>query len=136
MRFDTKIAVIVRGDLATWQRLNMTAFLVSGIAATVDGVVGAPYEDGSGRRYLPMFRQPVLVFAAGGAELRAAYELAVARELAIAIFTDELFATGHDEANRAAVRPIPSEALSLAGLALYGPRKPVDAAVKGLTLHP
>jgi hypothetical protein len=136
MRFDTKIAVIVRGDVATWQRLNMTAFLVSGIAATIDGVVGAPYIDGSGREYLPMFRQPVLVFTAGGAELRAAYERAVARDLAIAIFTDELFATGHDEANRAAVRPVPSEALSLAGLALYGPRKPVDAVVKGLTLHP
>jgi hypothetical protein len=83
-----------------------------------------------------MFRQPVLVFAASGAELRRAYAQAVARELAIAIFTNELFATGHDEANRAAVRSIPSEALSLAGLALYGPRKPVDAAVKGLTLHP
>jgi hypothetical protein len=69
-------------------------------------------------------------------ELRAAYEQAVARALAIASFTDELFATGHDEANRAAVRPIPSEALSLAGLAIYGPRKPVDATVKGLTLHP
>ncbi len=136
MRFDTKIAVIVRDDLPTWQRLNMTAFLVSGIAAKIDGIVGEPYEDGSGRRYLPMFRQPVLVFAASGAELRTAYERAVARELAMAIFTDELFATNHDEANRAAVRPIPSEELSLAGLALYGPRKGVDTAVKGLRLHP
>jgi hypothetical protein len=136
MRFDTKIAVIVRDDLPTWQRLNMTAFLVSGIAATVAEVIGEPYIDGSERRYLPMFRQPVLVFAASGAAIREAYERATARELAMAIFTDDLFATGHDEANRAAVRPVPSAQLSLAGLSLYGPRKPVDAAVKGLTLHP
>lgn len=32
IRFDTKIAVLVREDLETWQRLNVTAFLVSGIA--------------------------------------------------------------------------------------------------------
>jgi hypothetical protein len=33
IRFDTKIAVLVREDLETWQRLNVTAFLVSGIVA-------------------------------------------------------------------------------------------------------
>lgn len=32
--FDTKIAVLLRDDLASWQRLNVTAFLVSGLAAT------------------------------------------------------------------------------------------------------
>ena len=33
MRFDTKIAIAVRGDLANWQQLNVTAFLASGVAA-------------------------------------------------------------------------------------------------------
>lgn len=135
MRFDTKIAVVVRTDLAVWQRLNMVAFLVSGIAATVEGLVGEPYEDGSGRRYLPMFRQPVLIFGAGSDELRAAYTRAIARAVPMSLFTDELFTTGHDAANRAAVQAVPSEQLALAGLALYGERKPVDAVVKGLTLH-
>ena len=32
MTFDTKIAYIVRDDLATWQRLNVVAFLATGIA--------------------------------------------------------------------------------------------------------
>lgn len=31
--FDTKIAVLVRDDLEPWQRLNVTAFLVSGVTA-------------------------------------------------------------------------------------------------------
>jgi hypothetical protein len=135
MRFDTKIAVVLRGDVPLWQRLNMTAFLCSGIAATVDGIIGEPYQDGSGQPYLPMFRQPVLVFRAGADELRAAYERARARELSLAIFTDELFATGHDEANRAAVRAVASADLRLAGLALHADRKAVDAVVKGLSLH-
>jgi hypothetical protein len=31
--FDTKIAIVVREDLATWQKLNVTTFLTSGIVA-------------------------------------------------------------------------------------------------------
>jgi hypothetical protein len=135
VRFDSKIAVVLRADLPVWQQLNMAAFLVSGIAATGEGVVGEPYEDASGVRYLPMFRQPVLVFAATAEQLRAAYERACTRELPIAIFTDDLFATGHDEANRAAVRAVSSADLRLAGVALRANRKAVDAVVKGLPLH-
>jgi hypothetical protein len=134
-RFETKIALVLRADLPVWQQLNAAAFLISGIAATADDVVGEPYEDASGARYLPMFRQPVLVFAATAEELRASYERASARELPFAIFTDELFTTGHDEANRAAVRAISSADLRLAGLALRAGRKAVDAIVKGLPLH-
>lgn len=135
VRFDTKIALVLRADLPVWQRLNVAAFLVSGIATSAEDVVGESYEDASGVRYLPMFRQPVLVFAATAEQLRTAYERARARELPIAIFTDELFATGHDEANRAAVHAVSSADLRLAGLALRAGRKAVDAVVKGLPLH-
>lgn len=31
VRFDTKIAVLLRDDLEVWQRLNVTSFLVSAI---------------------------------------------------------------------------------------------------------
>jgi hypothetical protein len=135
VRFDTKIAVILRADLPIWQQLNMTAFLVSGIAATTENSVGEPYEDASGARYLPMFRQPVLIFAATAEELRAAYSRACARGAPIAIFTEELFTTGHDAANRAAVRAVTSADLRLTGLALRAGKKAVDAVVKGLQLH-
>jgi hypothetical protein len=135
MRFDTKIAVALRGDLPVWQKLNVTAFTVSGLAATDPAIVGEPYEDASGRRYLPMFRQPVLVFAGDAAELRRAYERAIEREARLAIFTEDLFATGHDEANRAAVKAMPSDALNLVGFALRGERKDVDKILKGLSLH-
>src|SRR5579871_670799 len=135
VRFDTNIAIIVRNDLPMWQQLNMTAFLTSGIAATVEDVTGEPYEDATGVRYLPMFRQPVLVFSATAEQLRAAYERARSRELPIAIFTEELFVTAHDNANRAAVRLFASDDLHLAGLALRAGRKQVDTIVKGLPLH-
>jgi hypothetical protein len=135
MRFDTKIAVALRADLPVWQKLNVTAFTISGIAATDPATVGEPYVDGCGQTYLPMFRQPVLVFAGSAEELQGAYRRAVEEGVPIAIFTEELFATGHDEANRAAVRAVPSGALNLVGLALRGERRSVDRILKGLALH-
>lgn len=135
MKFDTKIAIAVREDLALWQKLNMTAFLASGIASTGD-VIGADYVDGGGRRYRPMFRQPVMVLAGAAADLRAAYDRARARGLAMAIFTDPLFATGHDDANRAALAATGPDQMSLAGFAIHGPKNDVDRALKGLKLHP
>jgi hypothetical protein len=72
VQFETKIAAVLRSDLAGWQRTNVTAFLVSGIASTGPGVVGEPYADASGNRYLPMFRQPVLVFEADPDGIRRA----------------------------------------------------------------
>lgn len=134
-RFDTKLVVVLRDDLPTWQKLNATVFLVSGIAATDPSTVGPPYEDASGIRYLPMFRQPGLVFAATREQLRGAYDRAMARGVAVAVFTDELFGTPHDEANRAAVRAVASADLSLVGIAFRTNRRVADKVVKGLTLH-
>ena len=103
MQFDTKIAIVLDEQLAGWQKANVTAFLISGIVATDPAVVGQPYIDGSGNRYLPMCRQPIMVYAADPAGLRRAYERAMARKVErLAIFTHDLFTTPHDHANRAA----------------------------------
>lgn len=134
MQFDTRVAVVVRDDLLVWQKLNVTAFTVSGIASLPD-VIGSPYVDGSDRVYLPMIRQPVMVFAADSAEIRAAYERAIERELQMAVYTEELFQTPHDDANRAAVRAVTSADLRLVGLALRGKKKAMERVLKGLRLH-
>jgi len=135
--FDTKAAVVVRSDLAAWQRLNVTAFLVSGIVGGAhEVVVGEPYEDADGVRYLPMLRQPVLVFEAGAEEIQAAHRKALARGLAVAIYINELFTTGRDEDNRAAVRAVPTNKLDLVGLSLRAPHRDADAVLRGLRRHP
>ncbi|MFI5686807.1 DUF2000 family protein [Streptomyces sp. NPDC051636] len=134
--FDTKIAVLLREDLETWQRLNVTAFLVSGLGTPVPEVIGEPYEDADGVPYLPMFRQPVLVFEGAKETLSAAHGRALSRALPRAVFTSDLFATGNDRDNRAAVRAVGTAGLDLVGLAVYGPRNAVDKVVKGARLHP
>ena len=135
--FDTKVAIVVRDDLAGWQRLNVCAFLTSGIVAGAgERVVGPDYEDRDGRAYLPLLVQPVLVFEAGAAKLRTVYERAVTRELRFAIYTAEMFTTGKDEENRAAVAAVPSAELDLVGLGLRAPHKAVDGVIRGLRRHP
>ena len=90
VRFDTKIAVLLRDDLAVWQRLNVTAFLVSGLGTAEPEVVGEPYEDADANAYLPMFRQPVMVLEGTAAQLTGAHAKALARVMRLSLFTTEL----------------------------------------------
>ena len=92
--------------------------------------------DADGTEYLPMFRQPVLVYAGSKETLVTSHERAVGRGLAQAIFTVDLFATGNDEDNRAAVRAVRGADLDLVGIAVYGPRNAVDKVTKGARMHP
>ncbi|MFC7532854.1 DUF2000 family protein [Actinoplanes sp. GCM10030250] len=136
LRFATKIAVLLRDDLLVWQRLNVTAFLVSGISSASPELIGEPYQDAGDVTYLPMFRQPVLVLEAGKELLTAAHTRALGRDVSISVFTSDLFTTGNDADNRAAVRAVPTTALDLVGLAVHGPRNLVDKITKGAVMHP
>jgi hypothetical protein len=49
--FDTKIAIVVRDDLPVWQKLNVTAFLMSGIVGAAPGIIGERYKDAAGNLY-------------------------------------------------------------------------------------
>lgn len=135
-RFDTKVVVVLAEGLAAWQELNVTAFLMSGIATCGAGLTGEPYRDADGAEYAAMLREPVMVMSADAELLSKARAKAAARaEVALAIYTRELFSTGHDEANRAAVAAVPSKDLDLVGIAVRGPRNAVDRIVKGARFH-
>ncbi|GAA3539089.1 DUF2000 domain-containing protein [Amycolatopsis ultiminotia] len=127
--------MLLRDDLASWQRLNVTAFLVSGLAHATPELIGEPYADADHTEYLPMLGQPVLVFSGTAEVLTAAHTRALNRGLRFPIFTDELFHTGNDADNRAAIRAVPTEKLALAGLAVHGPKNAVDKILKGAQLH-
>lgn len=134
-RFDTKVAVLLRDDLEAWQELNVTAFVMSGIAVSAPDLTGEPYRDADGTEYLPMLRQPVVVMTATGDLLASVRAKAVAREVSLAVYTRELFASGHDAANRAQVAAVAAGDLDLVGLGLRGPRNVVDRITKGARLH-
>jgi hypothetical protein len=134
--FATKIAILLRDDLAGWQRMNVAAFLASGIAATNPELIGEPYRDGDGGTYLPLLGMPVLVFEGGARDLLNARTRAITRGLRPAIYTQDMFGTGYDAANRATTADVPAEQLDLVGLAVHGPKNGVDKILKGAHLHP
>ena len=135
MQFDTKVALVIRSDLEAWQKLNVAAFLSSGIAAAFPECVGEPYADKSGTRYHALIGQPILIYGADGPALSRALERALARDVKPAVYTEDMFKTTHDEANRAAVQAVIRADLNLVGLAFRAERKVVDKIVDGLKFH-
>jgi hypothetical protein len=135
MQFDTKIAVVIRTDLEVWQKLNVASFLASGLAAAFPECVGEPYGDGSGTNYLALIGQPILIYGADRPALSRALERALARDVTPAVYTEDMFRTTHDAANRAVVKAGVRADLNLVGLAMRAERKVIDKIVDGLKFH-
>lgn len=133
--YDTKIGIVVRDNLDNWQKLNVTAFLSSGLAAKYPGTIGQVYEDGSGKKYLPLFGQPVLVYGASAEQLQRTRTRADSRDVSVAIYTKEMFSTGNDNDNRAAVKAVEADKLDIVGLAFRADKKTFDKIVNGLKFH-
>lgn len=135
MRYDTKIAIAVGEDLATWQKLNVASFLAGGLVAAYPELGGENYADASARFYGPLIRQPILIFAASSGQLASTLQRAQQRGVRPHIYTSALFSTGNDTDNRAAVATVTTAALDLVGIAFHAERKEVDKITKGLVLH-
>ncbi|MBR0642721.1 DUF2000 family protein [Plastoroseomonas hellenica] len=133
--FDTKVAIIVHDGLEVWQKLNVTAFLATGIAGAAPEAMGEPYEDGAGTTHARLLGQPIMIFAADQQTLARVRRQALERRLICAVYVRSMFSTGHDAANREAFRAEPIDSMDLVGVAIMGPRKDVDKAAKGAKLH-
>jgi hypothetical protein len=131
-----KIVIVLRDDLLAWQENNVTAFLSSAVTAAYPELVGDTYRDADGQEYLAMLGTPVMVMVSDGGRLATFRERAATRGLRIGVYTADLFATGNDVDNRAAVAAVATEKLDLAGIAVAGERRVVDKVVKGARLHP
>ncbi|MDE2290016.1 MAG: DUF2000 family protein [Burkholderiales bacterium] len=134
--FDTKIAIVVREDLAVWQKLNVTAFLMSGIVGNFPEIMGAPYRDAAGNVYSSLSVQPIIVLSTDAAHMANIHRRVLERELKPALYIDEMFATGHDDANRAVFAQYGPDTAKVVGIALRADRKIVDKVTKGARMHP
>jgi hypothetical protein len=125
--------IVLRADLEAWQRLNVAAFTISGVASQ-EGAVGEIYHDASGNHYLPMFHDPVLVFGVTADEMARTMERGRTRGVRFSIFTRDLFNTFNDADNRAAVARVTAPDLDVVGMAFRADRKVADKILKGLKL--
>lgn len=133
--FETKFVVVVREDLAVWQKLNVTAFLATGVAAARPGIIGETYRDAAGNVHHPMSVQPIIILSADGDTLKKIHERSLNRNVEASLYIDDMFATGHDAANREVfARYAPGEA-AIAGLAFHADRKIADKISKGARMH-
>jgi hypothetical protein len=134
--FDTKIIIVLRDDLQAWQKLNVTAFLMSGVAGAAPEILGDPYVDAAGNRYHSLSIQPVIVLAADSAALSSIHQRALQRQVRHALYIEEMFATGHDAANRAVFAQFGPDSAKVVGLALRADKKLADKITQGARLHP
>ena len=134
--FDTKFAIVLRNDLEIWQKLNVTAFLAGGIIGQKPDLIGEAYRDAAGRVYNALPIQPAIVLAADGDTIRTIHRRALDRGIATSAYVEEMFATGHDAANRAVFAQFGPDDAKLVGLALHAEKKLVDRITKGARLHP
>ena len=86
MEFDTKIAIILREDLATWQKLNVTSFLTSGILGANPSLLGQEYRDAAGNFYSPLLIQPVIVLSCGEQKLQTIHRRGLEREIRFCLY--------------------------------------------------
>ena len=133
--FDTKISIVVREDLATWQKLNVVAFLTTGVVGASPGLIGEPYEDAAGNIYNPLMIQPAIVLSADRETLKTIYGRAMERRVRFSLYIEDMFTTGHDAANRATVKQYAPDAMNVVGLALREDKKLVDKITKGARMH-
>ena len=134
--YDNKIALIVRADLQTWQKLNVAAFLASSIAVKYPETHGKSFVNSSGSTYLPFIKHPILIYGADdNAQLDRAFQRAKDRDLSIGIYTMPLFSTKNEEGNLQEIAAQTDETQDLVGIIIYGENRKVDKAISGLKFH-
>lgn len=94
-----------------------------------------PYEDASGTTYHALIGQPILIYGAEGPALSRALDRALTRNVVSAVYTEDMFKTTHDAANREAVKAVARADLNLVGIAMRAERKVIDKIVDGLKFH-
>ncbi len=134
--FDTKVALILRNDLEAWQSLNVTAFLMSGIVAQTPEIIGEPYIDANQNVYNPLSRQPAIVLAADRDTIAKIHQRALNRGVRMSAYIEDMFATGHDGANRDVFAKADPQNAKFVGIGIHADKRSVDKITKGAKMHP
>ena len=77
-----------------------------------------------------------MVLQADAATLSAIHRRALEQGVKSSLYVEEMFATGHDAANREVFAQFAPEDAKVVGIALRAEKKVVDKITKGAKLHP
>ncbi|MCF2875786.1 MULTISPECIES: DUF2000 domain-containing protein [unclassified Tenacibaculum] len=136
MTIDSKIAIVVKDDLANWQKLNVVSFLGSSIAIKFPETHGKPFVNASKEEYLPFIKHPILIYKAiDKQQITRAFNRAKERDLHIGIYTQPLFSTKNEAGNHIEIAKCTDEQQDLVGIIMYGENRKVSKALNGLKFH-
>lgn len=134
--YDQKVAIVIIDTLLPWQKLNVVSFLAGSIAIRFPETHGAELITADHQSFLPFTKHPTLIYKADSTEkIQRAFNRARERELAIGIYTRQLFDTRSGEENVLEIAQHTVNDLDLVGIIVYGDRKKVDKALDGLKFH-
>jgi len=77
----------------------------------------------------------MIVLSADHELIKTIYRRAMERGARLSLYIEDMFATGHDAANRATVRQHRPETMNVVGLALREDKKVVDKITEGARMH-
>ncbi len=75
------------------------------------------------------------MLGADAATIAKIYDRAMERRVRLSLYIEDMFATGHDTANRETVKRRAPDGMPVVGLALREERKIVDKITKGAKMH-
>ncbi|MFD2935374.1 DUF2000 family protein [Spirosoma flavum] len=134
--YDQKVAIILKNDLLSWQKMNVVSFLASSIAIQFSQTHGGDFITSDQVKFLPFMKHPILIYKADTSEkLQRAFQRARDRDLAIGIYTNPLLGTKSGEENVQEIARHTVDDLDLVGVIVYGENKKVDKALDGLKFH-
>lgn len=133
-----KFAIVIDETLSAGPAINLASHLSTQLGTTVQDLGGADVLDASGVRHGGLPVCPNVILAASPDQLRLIVartrESAVENEILALEYPEEGFSTATDDEYRTAVALVPCERLTIRGILLYGLRRHVNAATKGLAL--
>lgn len=135
MHKSAKTAILLLDSMPSWKKLNVTAFLATGIGDASPEAMGEKYSDSLGREYTRLFEQPIVVFSASQDVLREALSIGHDKGLTCSAYVHSMFEQSNGVQGRRVFQEEEANCLDLVGVALRGPRKDVDRATKNALLH-
>lgn len=114
--------------------MNVTAFLMSGVAAENPKIIGQRYKDAEGNDYSAISSQPIIILYGSSNVLRNIRMRALSREVKTAVYIEEMFKTDHDEANRLVFFEHGPDEENTVGVAYRADKKIAEKISKGAKL--
>lgn len=134
---NNKVAVVVDGSLPPGLAANTAAVLTLSLGRRVESLIGPDLKDGDGSTHAGITTMPIPILTAAAEQVKQIRNSAVrdsGDELLVVDFTDCAQRTRTYDDYAELLEQATDDGITYLGVALYGPRKPVQRLTGSLPL--